>query len=89
MKINVETPSEEKLQELDVRNWPIWTKEVSKFPWTYDDKETCLILEGQVVVTPEGGEPVEIRAGDFVEFPKGMNCTWDIKKDIRKHYRFG
>ena len=68
MKIKIEKPTDEKLEQLGVTSWPIWTKEVSEFPWYYDDKETCLILEGQVVVTPKGGEPVEINAGDFVEF---------------------
>ncbi len=89
MNIKVEKPSQEKLEQLGVKSWPIWEKEVSEFPWHYDDKETCLILEGKVVVTPKGGAPVEINAGDFVEFPQGMSCTWNIKKDIRKHYRFG
>ncbi len=89
MKINVEKPTDEKLEKLGVMNWPIWTKEVSEFPWTYDEKETCLILEGKVTITPDGGDPVEIKAGDFVEFPQGMKCVWKITSDIRKHYNFG
>jgi len=89
MKIKVEKPTPEKLAKLGVKNWPIWTKEKSEFPWYYDEKETCLILEGQVYVTPDGGKPVEINAGDFVEFPEGMSCVWKITKDIRKHYNFG
>ena len=89
MKINIEKPTEDMLEQLGVKNWPIWEKEVSEFPWTYDAKETCLILEGQVFVTPEGGEAVEINAGDLVEFPAGMSCVWTITKDIRKHYKFG
>lgn len=80
---------EEQLDELGVFTWPIWTKEVSTFPWTYDDRETCLFLEGEVIVTPEGGEPVTMGKGDLVTFPKGMACTWEIKKDVKKHYNFG
>ena len=34
-------PSPERLQELGVKTWPIWTKEASEFPWTYDEPETC------------------------------------------------
>ncbi len=89
MKIKIEKPTDELLEEKGVTAWPIWTKEVCEFPWTYDEKESCLILEGQVFVTPEGGEPVEINAGDYVEFPQGMTCVWKITKDIRKHYNFG
>lgn len=80
---------EEQLDELGVFTWPIWTKEVSTFPWTYDDRETCLFLEGEVIVTPEGGEPVAMGKGDLVTFPKGMSCTWEIRKDVKKHYNFG
>ena len=61
----------------------------SSFDWTYDDKETCLLLEGEVTVTPDGGEPVKFGAGDLVVFPSGMDCRWDVHKAVRKHYRFG
>ncbi len=82
-------PSQERLQELGVSDWPIWTKEASEFPWTYGDQETCYFLGGDVVVTPDGGEPVEIGKGDFVTFPSGMSCTWKIRQEVKKHYRFG
>ena len=82
------SPSEEQLEALGVRNWPIWTKEVSTFPWTYDSSETCLFLEGDVIVTPEGGEPVKMGKGDLVTFPQGMVCTWEIRQAVRKHYNF-
>lgn len=89
MKIQIErNPNESRLQELGVRNWPIWTKEVSEFPWEYDTDEVCYILEGEVIVTPAGGEPVHIQAGDLVRFPRGMKCTWKIIKNLRKHYYF-
>ena len=88
-EIKVENePNTERLKELGVFDWPIWTKEVSEFPWQYDAQETCYLLEGEVTVTPEGGKPVEIKKGDLVIFPKGMKCRWDIRKDVRKHYTF-
>ena len=82
-------PSEARLKELGVFIWPIWEKEESRFPWHYDAKETCYLLEGDVVVTPEDGDPVEFGAGDLVMFPQGMSCTWEINTAVRKHYRFG
>ena len=88
-KIQVEHPPNESRQaELGFRSWDIWTKEVSEFPWHYDEQEICYFLEGEVVVTPQGGEPVGIRAGDLVTFPVGMSCTWKVLKPVRKHYRF-
>ena len=82
-------PSPMKLEIIGVYDWPIWTKEISKFPWTYDQKETCYILEGEVIVTPDGGEPVKIVENDYVSFPEGMSCTWDILSPVKKHYNFG
>lgn len=87
--ISVEKPSEEKLKTLGVRSWPIWEKEVSEFSWDYDEKETCYILEGEVVVTPDQGTPVRFGKGDLVVFPEGFKCRWKISKAVRKHYRFG
>jgi hypothetical protein len=83
------SPPKEKLEEMGVFSWPIWEKEVSKFKWYYDKKETCFLLEGRVVVEPDEGDPVEFGAGDLVIFPQGLSCTWDIKEDVKKHYNFG
>ena len=85
----VKNPAETQLTELGVRNWPIWTKEASTFPWTYDDTETCFFLTGDVLVTPDGGEPVQMGKGDLVTFAKGLSCTWEIRQDVEKHYKFG
>ena len=85
----IHQPNQEQLNQLGVSKWPIWTKEVSEFPWTYDESETCYLLEGDVIVTPENGQPVQISKGDLVTFPAGMFCTWNIKSDVRKHYKFG
>jgi uncharacterized cupin superfamily protein len=82
-------PAKEQIEKLGIMDWPIWTKEVSEFPWTYDAEETCYFLEGDVVVTPDNGEPVEMGKGDLVTFPAGMSCTWKIQKSVKKHYRFG
>ncbi len=82
-------PSEATLSELGVLGWGTWTKEVSEFPWTYGEAETCYFLEGEVAVTPEGGEPVTVGKGQLVTFPAGMSCTWAVTQPVRKHYKFG
>ena len=44
---------------------------------------------GKVKVYPDGSkEFVEIGAGDLVEFPKGMSCTWEVSVAVDKHYIF-
>ncbi|HOF21823.1 MAG TPA: cupin domain-containing protein [Bacteroidales bacterium] len=87
--IHVEKATEEKLARLNVRSWPVWTKEVSEFPWKYDEAETCYILEGDVEVIPAGGQAVRIGKGDFVVFSSGLECIWKVHSPVRKHYKFG
>ncbi len=76
------------LQSLGVFTWPTWTKEASVFPWTYKAQEVCYLLEGDVLVTPKGGQMVRFGAGDLVTFPEGMSCIWEILSDVKKHYIF-
>ena len=86
MKIEVRRPTE--AERKTAAAWPVWTKEASTFPWHYDDRETCLILEGEVLIQA-GEDTVSLRDGDLVVFPQGLDCTWDIKKAVRKRYFFG
>ncbi|MBN1800181.1 MAG: cupin domain-containing protein [Candidatus Lokiarchaeota archaeon] len=83
-------PTEEELNKLEVKKWGIWTKEESVFPWSYDETETCYILEGEVeVLDSKTGERLSFQKGDLVQFPKGLECKWTVKKPVRKHYHFG
>lgn len=88
-EIVVKRLSDEELTAEGVFDWPIWEKAASEFPWTYSERERCQILAGKVTVTPDGGEPVDFGAGDFVVFPEGMSCRWKIHEAVRKHYDFG
>lgn len=88
MSIKVEKLSPDELKKRGVDNWPIWTKGISKFPWVYDSVEECYVLEGDVTVESEDGVKVIFGKGDFVTFPNGLSCTWDIKKPVKKHYSF-
>jgi len=88
LRILVEKPSVKRLETLGVTRWPIWTKEVSAFDWFYEEQEICYFLEGEVTVkTP--GEEVSFGKGDLVTFPQGLQCVWDIKSPVKKHYKFG
>lgn len=90
MQIFIEhNPSPAKLDVMGVYDWPVWSKEASVFPWKYDQRETCYLLDGEAVVTPDGGPPVTIGAGDLVTFPAGLACTWNIRQAVRKHYDVG
>lgn len=88
MEIKVQKLKDEELKKKNVFNWPVWTKEVSKFNWHYDSIEECYLLEGDVTVEAEDGASVSFGKGDFVTFPKGLSCTWNVNKPVRKHYNF-
>ena len=84
-KIIVRKPTEDEI--LESTRWPIWEKEPSKFDWHYDEKELCYIIEGEAIVKTDE-EEVSFKQGDFVIFPKGLSCVWEIKNKIKKHYKF-
>ena len=88
LKVLVEKPTSEKLSSLKVFSWPIWAKEFSSFDWYYDEQEICYFLEGEVIVKTPADE-VSFGKGDLVTFPQGMKCIWNIKKAVKKHYKFG
>ena len=48
---------------------------------------TGFTIQGKVIVETDI-ETVEIGEGDFVTFPKGLKSVWDIKENIKKHYKF-
>lgn len=86
-KVIVKKLSEEEITSRGIRKWPTWTKEVSRFPWQYDGDEQCLFLEGEVVIETKDGNHT-IMPGDYVVFENGLDCVWDIRKPVRKHYNF-
>ena len=87
-EIKIEKLDKANIEKRGIDKWPIWTKEVSKFDWHYDSVEECYILEGNVTVETKDGKTVKFGKGDFVTFPKGLSCTWNIKEPVRKHYNF-
>lgn len=55
--------------------------------WLITDRpttEAMLLLEGAATITPVGGEPVHLVAGDVFVLPKGWSGRWDITEPVRK-----
>lgn len=88
MEIEITKPNQEELENQGVFSWPIWQKEISRFDWYYDSIEECYLLEGSVVVETPDGKKAEFGRGDFVKFPRGLSCVWDIREPVKKHYNF-
>ncbi len=87
MRIIIDQLDREELLEMDVFSWPTWEHDEEKFEWYYDKTEHCLIIAGEATITTEF-ESVTIKPGDFVTFPAGLECVWDIQYAIKKHYTF-
>lgn len=85
MKILVRKPTEQ--EKTEMRTKPVWECEISEFDWFYDSEETCLLVEGEVTVTYDGGS-ASFGAGDYVTFSKGLSCVWKVTKPVKKHYMF-
>ena len=88
MKIEIQKLKDDELDKRNIKSWPIWEKEVSRFDWYYDKIEECYLLEGSVIIETDDGDKIEFGKGDFVTFPKGLSCIWDIKEPVKKHYNF-
>lgn len=88
MEIRVEKLDTKDLEKRGVFAWPIWEKEVSRFDWHYDSQEQCYFLKGSVTVETKDGASVSFGKGDFVTFPVGLTCVWNIKEPVKKHYNF-
>jgi len=71
----------------EYQSWAIWTCEPSTFDWSYEQEEHCFIISGSVTVTIPNNT-VNIEKGDYVIFPKGLQCVWEVHKSIKKHYMF-
>jgi len=84
--IIVKKPSAE--EQAKCKTWPVWQCEPSTFDWVYNEKETCLLIEGKVTVS-DGKNSVSFGAGDLVVFPVDLECTWQVKEAVKKYYNFG
>lgn len=83
--IIVRKPTEE--EKNTCQSWPIWQSKPSTFDWAYTQTETCLIIEGKVTVSDKHSS-IDFVPGDLVIFPNHLECTWQVKEAVKKHYNF-
>jgi hypothetical protein len=87
-RIKIQKLSNEQFQNLNIKDWLSWSCEPCAFDWEYSETETAYLFEGKVRVKTET-EEVTIQAGDLVEFPSGLKCTWNVIELVRKVYKMG
>ncbi|MDR0278051.1 MAG: cupin domain-containing protein [Paucimonas sp.] len=64
----------------------VWESSPGVFRRHLKNREFSHIVSGWCTFTPDGGEPVELRAGDAVLFPENCEGVWDIRETLRKTY---
>jgi uncharacterized cupin superfamily protein len=86
MQVIVESISPDDANERGILAWPVSRRGVSRYSWRYDATEVCYLVTGQARIETEDGN-VEVESGDLITLPAGLECTWDIREPIAKHYR--
>ena len=64
----------------------VWQCSPGRFYLPHNYEETVTILQGHATVTPEGGEAVELNAGDTAFFPSGTRVLWEVDQTVRKSW---
>ena len=64
----------------------IWECSPGPSHWTLTTHEVIHLVAGRMTVTPDGGQAVEMAAGDVAVFPMGWSGTWLIHETVRKVY---
>jgi len=52
----------------------------------YESWEFIHLIEGSAIITPEGGEPVQVGPGDAFVIEKDFVGTWEVTEPIVKHF---
>lgn len=64
----------------------IWECTPGPSRWELETNEFVHVLSGSMTVTADGADPMEVKGGDTLLFPKGWAGTWQIHETLRKLY---
>ncbi|MCQ0091045.1 cupin domain-containing protein [Roseovarius sp. M141] len=63
-----------------------WQATVGTFHATYTDYEFVHMISGRIIITPDGGDAVEVGPGDAFVVEADFKGTWKILEDVTKHF---
>ena len=66
----------------------IWECTKGSYHATYSAYEYVVLIAGRITITPDGGTPVAVKAGDAFVVEHDFKGTWTIEEDVRKHFDF-
>lgn len=64
----------------------VWESTPGAWRVVFEEWESCTILSGHVIVTPDGGDPITLKAGDTLVTEPGFTGIWDVKETVRKTF---
>ncbi len=63
-----------------------WEATVGVYRAVYAAYEFVHLIEGRIVITPDGGEAVTLGPGDGFVVEPGFSGTWEIQAPVKKHF---
>jgi uncharacterized protein len=64
----------------------VWEASPGSWRRTIVKAELSHFIAGRCTFTPDGGTPMEIKAGDAVYFPANSLGVWNVHETVRKTY---
>lgn len=66
----------------------VWEATPGTWHATYTAYEFVHLIAGRITITPDGGTPVVVKAGDAFVVEADFRGTWKIEEAVRKHFDF-
>ena len=63
-----------------------WESTPGSYHATYKEYEFVHLLEGHIIITPDGGNPVEVKSCDTFVVENDFSGTWQIIETVRKYF---
>ena len=63
-----------------------WEATPGTYHATYGAWEFVHLIEGVIIITPDGGTPEQVGPGDAFVVEKDFEGTWEVKEKVFKHF---
>ena len=57
---------------------------IDRVPWTPEQREVAIILEGSVRIEVAGGDTLELEVGDLFSLPPGVETIWHVTAPFKE-----
>ena len=64
----------------------LWDCTAGTYTWEYGWEEFFMVLEGEVSITCDNGQILNLQEGDFAHLPIGLKTEWHVPNYVRKTF---